>query len=105
MKARTLIEGASFGPDDLKIIGRAFDMAWEQLQPQFSGDAAGAEAARMRLANVILELANNGHPLTQLAEGAPPGNVPSEEMVEPPFVREAEVLVKGILAIAEMRSG
>ena len=36
---------------------------------------------------------------------APPGSVPSEGMVEPPFVREAEVLVKGILAIAEMRSG
>ena len=31
---------------------------------------------------------------------APPGSVPSEEMVEPPFVREAAVLVKGILAIA-----
>jgi hypothetical protein len=33
-------------------------------------------------------------------EYAPPGSVPSEEMVETPFVREAEVLVKGILAIA-----
>ena len=31
---------------------------------------------------------------------APPESVPSEEMVEPPFVKEAEVLVKGILAIA-----
>ena len=70
MKARTLIEGASFGPDDLKIIGSAFDMAWEQLQPQISADPAVTETARMRLANVILDLANNGHPLTQLAEGA-----------------------------------
>ena len=34
---------------------------------------------------------------------APPGSVPSEEMVEPPFVREAAVLVKGILAIAAAR--
>ena len=31
---------------------------------------------------------------------APPGSLPSEEYVEPPLVREAEVLVKGILAIA-----
>ena len=31
---------------------------------------------------------------------APPGSVPSEEYVEPPFSKEAEVLVKGILAIA-----
>jgi hypothetical protein len=30
---------------------------------------------------------------------APPGSVPREEYVEPPFVHEAEVLVKGILAI------
>jgi hypothetical protein len=26
---------------------------------------------------------------------APPGSVPSEEMVEPPFVKEAEVLALG----------
>jgi hypothetical protein len=32
---------------------------------------------------------------------APPGSVPSEEMIEPPFVKEAEALVRGILAIAE----
>jgi hypothetical protein len=32
---------------------------------------------------------------------APPGSVSSEEMVEPRFVKEAEVLVRGILAIAE----
>ena len=36
---------------------------------------------------------------------APPGSVPSEEMVAPPFVKEAEVLVKGILAIAAKRTG
>ena len=34
---------------------------------------------------------------------APPGSVPREEMVEPRFVKEAEVLVRGILAIAEAR--
>lgn len=32
-------------------------------------------------------------------QNAPPGSVPSEEYVEPPFTKEAEVLVKGILAI------
>lgn len=34
---------------------------------------------------------------------APPGSVQREEMVEPPFVKEAEVLVRGILAIAQAR--
>ena len=34
---------------------------------------------------------------------APPGSVPAEEYVEPPFTAEAEALVKGILAIAAAR--
>jgi hypothetical protein len=32
-----------------------------------------------------------------------PATEPGEEMVEPPFLREAEVLVKGIQAIVEAR--
>ena len=35
---------------------------------------------------------------------APPGSVPAEEYVEPPFTAEAEALVKGILAIAMGRA-
>jgi hypothetical protein len=34
---------------------------------------------------------------------APPGSVPREQAIEPPFVKEAEALVRGILAIAEHR--
>lgn len=34
---------------------------------------------------------------------APPGAVPAEEFVEPPFTAEAEALVKGILALASAR--
>jgi hypothetical protein len=30
---------------------------------------------------------------------APPGSVPAEENVEPPFTKEAEALIKGIDAI------
>jgi hypothetical protein len=36
-------------------------------------------------------------------QNAPLGSVPSEEYVEPPFTKEAEVLVKGILAIVEAK--
>ncbi len=35
---------------------------------------------------------------------APPASVPSEEMVEPPFVKDAEVRVTAILAIAAKRT-
>lgn len=31
MKARAMIEGAAYGPDDLKVVGQAFDDAWEEM--------------------------------------------------------------------------
>jgi len=49
---------------------------------------ADADRAALRMIREVVE------------QHAPPGSVPSEESVEPQFVREAEVLVKGILAIA-----
>ena len=33
MKARRLIDGASFGPDALKEIGEAFDATWAEDRP------------------------------------------------------------------------
>ena len=52
MKARELIDGASFGPEALKTIGQAFDEAWQTFAGNFAADTA--EAARLRLANAIL---------------------------------------------------
>ena len=54
---------------------------------QYRALAADARAA-LRMIREVVE------------QHAPPGSVPSEEVVEPPFVKEAEVLVQGILAIA-----
>ena len=51
---------------------------------QYRALAADARAA-LRMIREVVE------------QHAPPGSVPSEETVEPPFVREAEVLVKGVL--------
>ena len=31
MKARKLIEGATYGPETLKVIGKAFDDAWSEI--------------------------------------------------------------------------
>ena len=59
---------------------------------QYRALAANARAA-LRMIREVVE------------QHAPPGSVPSEETVEPPFVKEAEVLVKGILAIAANRTG
>jgi hypothetical protein len=56
MKARALIDGASFGPDALKVIGRAFDEAWVSIAGNFSAEQTAA--ARLRLANAVLSVAD-----------------------------------------------
>ncbi|MFZ1103719.1 MAG: hypothetical protein WAN86_12905 [Hyphomicrobiaceae bacterium] len=57
MPARKLIESASFGPETLKILFQAFDEAWAVLAPRYGNDAPAIEAARTRLANILLSLA------------------------------------------------
>jgi hypothetical protein len=56
MRARQLIDGASFGPDALKAIGGAFDAAWAEISDTFRTDAI--EAARLKLANAVLSVAS-----------------------------------------------
>jgi hypothetical protein len=58
MTARQLIDGASFGPEALKAIGKAFDQAWVQVAGNFGTDPATIEAARLRLAKAILSIAD-----------------------------------------------
>jgi hypothetical protein len=55
MKARILIESASLGPDDLKTACQAFDNAWAEIAARYKS-AHATEAARMRLASLILSL-------------------------------------------------
>jgi hypothetical protein len=57
MKARAFVNGASFGPDALKAIGQAFDEAWASIADNFSGRQV--EAARLRLADALLSIAND----------------------------------------------
>lgn len=58
LKARQLIDGASFGPEALKAIGAAFDAAWPRSLATFGHDAADIEKARLRLAKAMLSVAN-----------------------------------------------
>jgi hypothetical protein len=59
MKVRRLIDGASFGPDALKVITQAFDAAWDTIEGNFGTDPATIEAARLLLANAVLSVASN----------------------------------------------
>jgi len=58
MRARQLIDGASFGPDTLKAMGQAFDQAWAQIAGNFGDDTSDVERARLRLANALLSVAS-----------------------------------------------
>jgi len=59
MRARALIDGASFGPDALKAVSQAFDQAWAQIASHFGGDPSVTDAARIALANAILSVASD----------------------------------------------
>ena len=52
MKARRLIETATFAPAALRVIYEAFDNAWTEIAPHFEGDDK-IEDARTRLAHAV----------------------------------------------------
>ena len=58
MKARQLLDGASYGPEALKAIGQAFDEAWVTIAGNFGDDPLDIEKARLRLANALLSIAH-----------------------------------------------
>jgi hypothetical protein len=59
MRARRLLDGASFGPESMKAIVQAFDAAWESIAGHFGDDPKVVEEARYRLANCILSVASD----------------------------------------------
>jgi hypothetical protein len=60
MRARQLVSGAAFPPDELKVICEAFDDAWIELAPEVSADLVAVDTARMSLATIVLKLAATG---------------------------------------------
>src|SRR5262245_54839352 len=59
MKARQLIQKASYDPAEVKALGQAFDDAWERLAPSISSRPEAINAARLKLADTILDLAKH----------------------------------------------
>jgi hypothetical protein len=58
MRARQLIDGASFGPDALKAIGEAFDAAWAEIAGNYGNVPVDIDNARYRLANALISVAS-----------------------------------------------
>ncbi len=61
MKARQVFASGSYSPDQLKALGTAFDDAWDRIAPTVSQRPKAIEAARLKLADVILGLAKAGN--------------------------------------------
>jgi hypothetical protein len=59
-RARHLINNASFLPDTLTMLGEVFDHVWATVAPDFGDDPNDVEEARIRLATIVLELAEDG---------------------------------------------
>jgi hypothetical protein len=59
MKARQLFSNGTYGPDQLKVLFKAFDDAWDCIAADFDSPHA-IEAARLKLANIILSMPPNG---------------------------------------------
>jgi hypothetical protein len=57
MKARELVEGATYGPETWKAMGEAFDAAWQTIAGNFGHDPSDIEKARLRLAHALLSVA------------------------------------------------
>jgi hypothetical protein len=60
MRARQLIESSSFGPDQVKAMGKALDAAWSQIAPRVDDRPEAIQAARFALADIILSLGGPG---------------------------------------------
>jgi hypothetical protein len=60
MKANKLIEGATFDNKQLVAIKKAFDEAWQAIAPQVSQRPEAMDAARLKLASIVLSVAKRG---------------------------------------------
>lgn len=59
MTTRQLIGSSSFGPEALKGITQAFDGAWNSIAADVGNNPLAIQAARLKLANIILAIAQN----------------------------------------------
>ena len=55
-KPKQLITGASFGPTKVAQLARVFDEAWDLVKAEYQSPMA-IEAARLKLANIVINLA------------------------------------------------
>jgi hypothetical protein len=62
MEARQLICDGGLGPKDVKFLDAVFESAWREIESRFNSDEQReAEAAKLRLARIIVTLGKYHH--------------------------------------------
>src|SRR5262245_18683788 len=56
MRARRLIDAASFGLEAMRVIGQAFDAAWAELDRNFGDDPADIDDPSYKLVTALLSV-------------------------------------------------
>jgi hypothetical protein len=79
MKARSLLNGSAYGPERLTEIYEAFDKAWAAIKPLVQDTPLAQEAARLKLANMILAVA---------ADESEPGAIKKKARQAPTDIRD-----------------
>jgi hypothetical protein len=69
VKAHHLFAG-SFGPAAVKVMGEAFELAWQQIASHFDGDQMIRDSARQSLADAVLAAAADSIPDVQALKDA-----------------------------------
>ena len=59
MRARQIIFSAKYSPETLSILFQAFEQAWEKIAPHFGDEPRTVDAARVKLAQIVLGLASH----------------------------------------------
>ena len=71
MKSHELFtHSTSYNPDQIKAMCEAFDGAWKHIAPGVGMRHASIEAARLKLAEIILSLAKDGLNGDQIEDAA-----------------------------------
>ena len=59
MKTRQLFDNTTYTPEQLKVIQAAFDGAWARIVPDVNNRPDSIEAARLKLAEAVLAVAQD----------------------------------------------
>ena len=56
MRVRQIIRSGGFEPQDVKLLDAVFDASWHQLQGYYPLEGTERDAARERLASIVVTL-------------------------------------------------